>query len=369
MEKLGQLHADAQATGRWDLIVVDTPPSRSALDFLDAPERLSGFLDGRFIRLLLTPARGPGPADDGRARHRHRRADQDPRGADAARRADVRRPRSTPCSAGSGSGPRRPTSCCRPTVRRSWSSRPPSRTRCARRRSSWSGCARSGCRSRAWWSTGPARRRAAGSPRSRRSVAAERLRRGEHDGLTAGLLRLHADGSRIVARETRLRRRFTSAHPDVPTAVVPALSTDVHDLDGLRRVGELLSPPVLTGVRGRLRPDERRPDERVRPGRARGGGGDADAATWSSMAVSSRRRQEVTFGRRRSSARRSRSVIPPHTPHSMSLSSASARHSVRTGQPAHICLARFCAAPRTKSSSGRVSLHRALPAQSSFHIT
>ncbi|MGA8210131.1 MAG: ArsA-related P-loop ATPase, partial [Nocardioidaceae bacterium] len=59
MEKLGQLHADAVSSGRWDLVVVDTPPSRSALDFLDAPERLSSFLDGRFIRLLLTPARGP----------------------------------------------------------------------------------------------------------------------------------------------------------------------------------------------------------------------------------------------------------------------------------------------------------------------
>ena len=41
MEKLGQIHADAQRDGTYDLIVVDTPPSRSALDFLDAPERLS----------------------------------------------------------------------------------------------------------------------------------------------------------------------------------------------------------------------------------------------------------------------------------------------------------------------------------------
>ena len=39
MEKLGQLRAQADARrARWDLIVVDTPPSRSALDFLDAPE-------------------------------------------------------------------------------------------------------------------------------------------------------------------------------------------------------------------------------------------------------------------------------------------------------------------------------------------
>jgi anion-transporting ArsA/GET3 family ATPase len=62
MEKLGQLHAQAGKTGSnggWDLIVVDTPPARSALDFLDAPEHLSALLDGRFLRLLLAPARGP----------------------------------------------------------------------------------------------------------------------------------------------------------------------------------------------------------------------------------------------------------------------------------------------------------------------
>src|SRR6059058_498513 len=58
MEKLGQL----RATGEWDLIVVDTPPSRSALDFLDAPERLGRFLDGRFIRVLMAPARAGGRA-------------------------------------------------------------------------------------------------------------------------------------------------------------------------------------------------------------------------------------------------------------------------------------------------------------------
>ncbi|MBU1802469.1 MAG: ArsA family ATPase, partial [Actinobacteria bacterium] len=59
MEKLGQIRADAQRDGTYDLIVVDTPPSRSALDFLDAPERLSRFLDGRFIKLMLAPAKGP----------------------------------------------------------------------------------------------------------------------------------------------------------------------------------------------------------------------------------------------------------------------------------------------------------------------
>ncbi|MDO5629223.1 MAG: ArsA-related P-loop ATPase [Mobilicoccus sp.] len=63
MEKLGQLHALTEnGRPRWDLVVVDTPPSRSALDFLDAPSRLGSFLDGRFIRVLLAPARAGGRA-------------------------------------------------------------------------------------------------------------------------------------------------------------------------------------------------------------------------------------------------------------------------------------------------------------------
>jgi anion-transporting ArsA/GET3 family ATPase len=56
MEKLSQLHARDE----WDLIVVDTPPSRSALDFLDAPARLGRFLDGRMLRLFVAPARTGG---------------------------------------------------------------------------------------------------------------------------------------------------------------------------------------------------------------------------------------------------------------------------------------------------------------------
>ena len=56
MEKLGQLLAE----DKWDLIVVDTPPSRNALDFLDAPKRLGSFMDSRLWRLLLAPGRGIG---------------------------------------------------------------------------------------------------------------------------------------------------------------------------------------------------------------------------------------------------------------------------------------------------------------------
>jgi len=51
MERLHELHEE----GRFDLLVVDTPPTRSALDFLDAPKRMTSFLEGRLLKLLLKP--------------------------------------------------------------------------------------------------------------------------------------------------------------------------------------------------------------------------------------------------------------------------------------------------------------------------
>ena len=54
-EKLYELHGSK----RFDIVVVDTPPSRAALDFLDAPARLTRFLDHRLYRLLTAPHRGP----------------------------------------------------------------------------------------------------------------------------------------------------------------------------------------------------------------------------------------------------------------------------------------------------------------------
>jgi anion-transporting ArsA/GET3 family ATPase len=53
MEKLHELHQE----GRYDLLVLDTPPTRSALDFLDAPQRLSGFIDSRSLQLFSAPGR------------------------------------------------------------------------------------------------------------------------------------------------------------------------------------------------------------------------------------------------------------------------------------------------------------------------
>jgi anion-transporting ArsA/GET3 family ATPase len=54
MEKLYELHD----RGGFDLIVVDTPPTRHALDFLDAPRRLTRLLDNRVFRILMVPTRG-----------------------------------------------------------------------------------------------------------------------------------------------------------------------------------------------------------------------------------------------------------------------------------------------------------------------
>jgi anion-transporting ArsA/GET3 family ATPase len=46
---------DLDRSGRFDVLVLDTPPSRNALDFLDAPERLTGFFEGRALRVFLAP--------------------------------------------------------------------------------------------------------------------------------------------------------------------------------------------------------------------------------------------------------------------------------------------------------------------------
>jgi anion-transporting ArsA/GET3 family ATPase len=53
MERLHDLHA----SGHWDLVIVDTPPTRNAVDFLDAPERMADFFSSRLLRWLTVPAR------------------------------------------------------------------------------------------------------------------------------------------------------------------------------------------------------------------------------------------------------------------------------------------------------------------------
>ena len=244
MEKLGQLDKDARKTGRWDLIVVDTPPSRSALDFLDAPERLSSFLDGRFMKLLLAPARGParlmtagfGMVTNAITKIIGAQVLQDMKAFVAAfdtlfggfrqraqRTFELLQDRRTAFLVVAAPEPDALREAAY-FVERLRQERMPL--------------------------AGLVVNRASSKPEGELSANAamagvERLRSsGEDHGLAAGLLRLHADRVRIVEREKRLTGRFATSHPDVPTAVLPALSTDVHDLDGLRRIGELLAAQV-----------------------------------------------------------------------------------------------------------------------------
>ena len=240
MEKLGQIHADSRRDGTYDLIVVDTPPSRSALDFLDAPERLSSFLDGRFIKLLLAPARGParlmtaGFAVVTNALTRIL-------GAQVLRDMQtfvsafdtlfggfrVRAQKTFELLQADGTAflvvaapePDALREAAYFVERLSEDDMP---------------------------LAGLVVNRASPPPQGEVSAeeamaAAARLRRDDPESLTAGLLRLHADRARIVERESRLRDRFEAAHPQVPTVTVPALAGDVHDLDGLRQVGALLA--------------------------------------------------------------------------------------------------------------------------------
>lgn len=254
MEKLGQIHRDCVVeTDQYDLIVVDTPPSRSALDFLDAPERLSSFLDGRFVRLMLAPARGPAKlmtagvglvtgamtkvlgaqflkdlqtfitALDtvfGGFRQRAQRtysllqADGTAFLVVAAPEPDALREAAY-------------------FVERLSEDAMPLAGLVVNRASPDPGGALS------------AEEALAGAARLRTDAAPNGASRGEAGGngqsVTAGLLRLHADRVHMVERERRLRDQFAVAHPQVPAAVVPALAGDVHDLEGLRRVGDLLA--------------------------------------------------------------------------------------------------------------------------------
>jgi anion-transporting ArsA/GET3 family ATPase len=248
MEKLGQLDKLARRTGRWDLIIVDTPPSRSALDFLDAPERLASFLDGRFIRLLLTPARGPArlmTAGFGMVTNAVTKII----GAEVLR--DMKAFVAAFDTLFGG---------FRQRAQRTFELLQDSRTAFLVVAAPEPDALREAAyfverlREEGMPLAGLVVNRASTSPDVELSANAamtgvEKLRSsGEDHGLAAGLLRLHADRKIVVEREKRLTGRFETSHPEVPTAVLPALSTDVHDLDGLRRIGDLLGAQVETQV-------------------------------------------------------------------------------------------------------------------------
>jgi anion-transporting ArsA/GET3 family ATPase len=70
--------------------------------------------------------------------------------------------------------------------------------------------------------------------------AAEMLNERKVKGAAAGLLRLHADRVALATQERRTITAFVAGRADVPVVEVPAMATDVHDVGGLRRVAESL---------------------------------------------------------------------------------------------------------------------------------
>jgi len=247
MEKLGQLRSRsdaALAAGRtdeaWDLIVVDTPPSRSALDFLDAPQRLGSFLDGRFIRILTAPAKAGGRAylkvvsvAVGTA------ANVMTRILGAGFLSDVQTFVSALDTMFGGFRERADRTYqllqAEGTAFVVVAAPEPDALREA--------------------SYFVERLEAERMPLAglvlnrvhvalvedlsadRAAAAAEDLEDQGGNALTAGLLRVHENRMRSRDRDRALASRFRSAHPSVPVVEVPAKAEDVHDLEGLRGIG------------------------------------------------------------------------------------------------------------------------------------
>ncbi|MGW1654077.1 ArsA family ATPase [Streptomyces atratus] len=301
MEKLGQL----RARNAWDLIIVDTPPSRSALDFLDAPKRLGSFLDGKFIKLLMAPAKMGGRAGmkflnvgmsmmtgtlgkllggqflrdvqtfvaamDTMFGGFRTRADatykllQAPGTAflvvatperDALREAAYfveRLAAEEMPLAGLVLNRVHGSDAARLSADLALA---------AAENLDGVGivdqtAGKAGLRDPADWSVVPPEAVADPDPSEHEDTedrepdpepAPEVATRTETvtedasvEQLTAGLLRLHAERMQVVAREQRTRDRFTALHPEVAVTQVAALPGDVHDLAGLRAIGDRLA--------------------------------------------------------------------------------------------------------------------------------
>jgi len=261
MEKLGQL----RRTDNWDLIVVDTPPSRSALDFLDAPQRLGRFLDGRLLRLLTAPAKVGGRA--------YLRVLNVGFGVVTGvltkiLGGQVLRDAQTFVTALDTmfGGFRERADYTYQLLRAPGTSflviaaPEPDALREASyfvERLAIEGMPLAGLVINRAHRSPAARLSAARSLAAAESLQpAEALNGDAGDGdpaarptrpaqpdqvpysLAIAALRLHAGRMQLAAAERRLAERFTAAHPLVPIAEVPAQAEDVHDLAGLRAIGE-----------------------------------------------------------------------------------------------------------------------------------
>src|SRR5579864_7181461 len=252
MEKLGQL----RRSNEWDLIVVDTPPSRSALDFLDAPERLGRFLDGRLIRVLTAPVKAGRPF--GRVLNAGfsvmTGAMTKLLGAQVLRdaqtfvtafdtmfggfreRADATyRLLQAPGTSFLVVAAPEPDALREASyfVERLDAERMPLAGLILNRVHVSPASRLSAARSLAAAETLDGQERPDGPDDGHGS--------GPRYGLAAAVLRMHAERMNLGKRERRLAEHFTSAHPAIPVAEVVAQPEDIHDLDGLRKVGTILS--------------------------------------------------------------------------------------------------------------------------------
>jgi anion-transporting ArsA/GET3 family ATPase len=247
MEKLGQL----VAANEWDLIVVDTPPSRSALDFLDAPHRLSRFLDGRMIRLLTAPARAGGKAY---VRVLTASVGGVARAFTRILGGDLLRDLSAFVSAlesmfGGFRERAQHTYDLLKTPGTAFvvvAAPEPDALREASYfvdRLSVDHMPLAGLVVNRTHRPAPVQG-AAPLAAARAEAAADALAAKTRDAATElaeVALRVHAEVAASAEHDARMTQRFATAHPEVPLVSVAALPVDVHDLDGLRAIGDLLA--------------------------------------------------------------------------------------------------------------------------------
>ena len=259
MEKLGQLRAG----DRWDLIVVDTPPSRSALDFLDAPNRMSRFLDGTMIRLLTAPSRTGFKIASASFMFFSRIISKILGG-------QLLRDISSFVAALDTmfGGFRERATATYELLRRpgTWfvvvATPEPDALREASYFVDRLSAEQMPLAGLVLNRTHPPTTTVLSATRAE-GAAEEVLEAGGADAeLAAGALRVHAERMAQATREQHLADRFTSAHPEVAVRTVPAAAGDVHDLDGLRGMADALTGPdgdTPTGVpRRRILPARRR---------------------------------------------------------------------------------------------------------------
>jgi len=236
MEKLGQLLGE----DKWDLVVVDTPPSRNALDFLDAPKRLGSFMDSRLWRMLLAPGRGIGRIVTGavglamkaRSTVLGSQMLSDAAGfvqsldatfggfrEKADRTYELLKRRGTQFVVVSAAEPDALREATFFVDRLSQEKMPLAGLILNRTHPML-------CDLKA----------------DKANEAADQL--GGEDGpeaLTAAILRIHADRAMTAKREVRLLSRFTGANPAVAIVGVPSLPFDVSDMEALRAIADQIT--------------------------------------------------------------------------------------------------------------------------------